>query len=95
MTGHFLAHFFGLDNLSGPWYGFWSGAGSDISELAIVGAMLGMLRQHNCEVRRCWRLGRHKTAAGHKVCRKHHPEDHLTAGRVAEAHHESTEKGMT
>lgn len=86
MLWHWLLHYTGSDNVSGPWYGFWSGFGSDLSEVALVGAMLGMLRKHNCEVHRCWRLGRHTTAAGHKVCRKHHPDGHLTAGEVQRAH---------
>jgi hypothetical protein len=83
---HALLHVLGTDNLSGPEYGWWSGAGSDLSELAIVGALVGLLRHRNCEVRRCWRLGRHQTAAGRHVCRKHHPDDHLTAERVIDEH---------
>lgn len=35
-----LEHIFGLDSASGPVYLFWSGAGSDLSELAVVGAVL-------------------------------------------------------
>lgn len=80
-------HVLGVDDLSGRWYGFWSGFGSDIGELAIVGALAGMVRQHNCEVHRCWRLGRHVTAAGQRVCRRHHPDGHLTAEGVRKAHH--------
>jgi hypothetical protein len=83
---HWLPHILGIDNLSGRWYGFWSGIGSDIAELAIVGGLVTVVRRNNCEVHRCWRLGRHATAGGHHVCRKHHPEDHLTAEQVAEAH---------
>lgn len=83
---NWLLHVLGVDDVSGRWYGWWSGAGSDLGELALVGALAGMLRQHNCEVRRCWRLGRHKTAAGHKVCRRHHPDDHLTVQDVHAAH---------
>lgn len=45
-----LAHILGIDDVSGRWYAFWSGAGSDLSELAIVGAILGfagrVLRKH-------------------------------------------------
>ena len=71
---------------SGPWYGFWSGTGSDIGEIAIVGGLVTMVRQQKCEVRRCWRPGRHQTAARHRVCRRHHPDDHLTAAHVEAAH---------
>lgn len=73
MIGHLLMHFFGLDNLSGPQYGFWSGIGSDISELAIVGAVAGMLKRHNCHQRRCWRIGRHMVD-GTPWCDRHHED---------------------
>ena len=45
------------------WYGFWSGFGSDLGELAIVGGLIAVVRRHNCEVHRCWRMGRHRTEA--------------------------------
>ena len=84
-----LAHVLGMDNLSGPYYGFWSGAGSDISELAMVGALLGLLRKGNCEVHGCWRLGRHTVqATGHRVCRHHHPEGAPTARHITQRHAE-------
>lgn len=89
MIGHFVAHILGIDNLSGPWYGFWSGIGSDISELALLGGIGAMIRQRNCEVHGCWRLGRHQTAAGHMVCRRHHPDDVLTAAAVVAAHNDA------
>lgn len=92
---HWLAHFFGLDNLSGPYYGFFSGVGSDISELSLVGVMAAHLRAVNCEVHGCWRIGRHATAAGHKVCRRHHPADSLTHADVVEAHAEALERSST
>jgi len=83
---HWLSHFLGLDNLSGPFYGWWSGAGSDLGEVAIVGALLATVRRHNCQVRRCWRIGRHITNGGHVVCAKHHPDGAPTAEDVAVAH---------
>ena len=83
-----LLHVLGVDDVSGRWYGFWSGFGSDLSELAIVGALAAMVRQHNCEVHRCWRLGRHVVeGTGLRVCRKHHPEGHLTAAGVRQRYH--------
>lgn len=87
-----LLHVLGVDNVAGRWYGFWSGFGSDLGEVAIVGGLASMVRHRNCEVHHCWRLGRHVTAAGHRVCRRHHPEDHLTAAAVR-AHHD-TAKGV-
>ncbi|MEZ0089919.1 hypothetical protein [Streptacidiphilus sp. EB129] len=84
-----LAHWLGLDNASGPPYLWWSGAGADLGELAIIGGLVSIYRRHNCEVHRCWRLGRHATAAGHMVCRRHHPLDRLTSADVVSAHEEA------
>jgi hypothetical protein len=69
-----LRKLFGLDNLSGPWYGFWSGAGSDLTELAIIGGLISLARRHNCHVKGCWRIGRHKVEGTEFItCAKHHP----------------------
>lgn len=84
--GHALAHFFGLDSASGTAYLAWSGALSDLGELAIVGALAGLLRKHNCAVHHCWRLGRHVTAAGAHVCRHHMPGGAPTHQDVIDAH---------
>lgn len=85
LVAHWLYTFLGV-NGSPPWGTFYGDFGSDIGELAIVGGLAGIIRQHNCEVKGCPRLGRHTTAANHKVCRKHHPDDHLTAQAVLDAH---------
>ena len=45
---HWLAVHTGTVNEAGPYYGFWSGFGSDLGELALIGAVYGMLRKHNC-----------------------------------------------
>lgn len=82
---HWAYTFLGV-NGSAPYGTFFGDFGSDIGELALFGGIMGMLRQHNCEVRGCLRLGRHTTSAGHKVCRKHHPDEHLTAQDVIDAH---------
>lgn len=76
-----LAHILGIDNLSGPWYGFWSGVGSDLSELAMVGALLGLLRKHNCHIHGCWRIGRHPHGR-YVLCAKHHPEGAPTVDSI-------------
>lgn len=71
-----LLHVLGVDNVSGRWYGFWSGFGGDISILA---APLVLLRRHNCHTRGCWRIGRHPVeGTAFLVCRRHHPDDHPT-----------------
>lgn len=86
---HWLSHFFGLDDLSGSYYGFWSGVGSDIAELTLAGALIEQVRRRNCHVRHCWRPGHFDVSTdgtSYKVCRRHHPSipDRITAESVAE-----------
>lgn len=84
---HWLTHVLGLDSASGGWYLGWSGFGSDLAELAIVGGLIGLLRKHNCHVRRCWRIGRHPIAGtGWIVCRRHNPALPPTHADVVRAH---------
>jgi hypothetical protein len=83
---HGLAVWFGLVNPTGHAYMFWSAFGSDLGEVTIVGGLAALYRKHTCEVHRCWRLQRHATAAGHNVCRRHHPDGTLSAQDVVEAH---------
>lgn len=82
---NWLGHILGLDNLSGAWYGFWSGFAGDISQIAILGGLYSMWRKHNCHVKGCPRVGRHKVAGTEwVVCRRHHPDDAPTAADIAE-----------
>lgn len=85
--GAWLLHWLGMDNLSGPIYGFFSGSGSDIQELGIVPALALLYRRHNCHQHRCPRIG-HLPVAGTPwvVCRKHHPKGAPTAQQIADAH---------
>lgn len=72
---------------SGPWYGFWSGAGSDIGEVAIIGGLATLIRHHQCHARGCWRIKRHPVdGTPYVVCRKHHPDLHGPAPTVADIH---------
>lgn len=80
---HGFEQFFGLTNASGMAYLFWSGI---VGDLALLGAVFAVLRKINCEQHGCWRVGRHDTAAGHTVCRSHHPDGHLTAQDIHSAH---------
>jgi hypothetical protein len=85
---HWLSHWLGLDDASGPIYSFYSGVGADLSELAVIGGLVGMYRRHNCHVHRCWRVGRHPVAVDGTtwtVCRRHHPADAPTADAVRNA----------
>ena len=77
---HLILHWLGIDNVSGEPYGFWSGFGGD---LGIIGALLAIpwvqWKRHNCQVRGCWRIGRHAfTDPQDKVvralCWRHHPD---------------------
>lgn len=89
---HWLAHLLGLDNMSGPWYGFWSGFGSDLGELAIFGGLFATYRRHTCHVdhpRFCWRPGVHPVeGTPYRACKKHHPAvpDKVSAEHIAAAH---------
>lgn len=85
---NWLYLFLGLDNASGSKYLFWSGFGSDITEFAVLGALAGLLRKHNCETHRCWRLGRHAAfdavnGTTHTFCRKHHPRGSISPADAA------------
>lgn len=90
---HWLAIHTGTINESGPYYGFFSGFGSDLGEIALVGAMIAMVRRHNCAVHRCWRIGRLATAGGHLVCRRHMPGGAPSHGDVVRAHNSAIREG--
>lgn len=85
---HWLAVHTGTVNEGGPYYGFFSGFGSDIGEVALIGGLVQLVRHQNCEVKGCWRFHHRATAAGHKVCKVHHPDHqkNLTHADVIKAH---------
>lgn len=67
-----LLHIAGIDNVSGPWYAFWSGIAG---ELSWIGAAAVLYRRHACHARGCWRLAKHPVAdSPWVVCRRHHPD---------------------
>lgn len=78
----------GTVNESGPYYGFWSGFGSDIGEVTLLTGMIVGLRHVNCREQHCWRLGHVVPGSGVRACHKHHPIDPRTKrnGSVAEMH---------
>lgn len=85
-----LAWFFGINNEAGPNYAFWSGIGSDIGEVVIIGAIWQAYRARNCHVKGCWRLQWRRVAGtDHTVCRKHHPDDAPSHAQVLADHREA------
>jgi hypothetical protein len=79
----FLRHWVGLhvgaqSTLTGPWYNFWSGFGSDLGEAtlitAVIAAMTAGFRKSNCHVKGCWRLGHFPLEhTPFHLCHRHHP----------------------
>jgi len=61
-----------IPSAGSKWYNFWSGFGSDLGELVIIGSIIGLYRHHNCAVKGCWRIGHHPVAGTpYKTCHKH------------------------
>ena len=73
MLIHWLFIHTGTYNESGPYYGFFSGFGSDLGELAILGGVVQLFRHRNCHVKGCWRLGKPVGDSAFLACHKHHP----------------------
>jgi hypothetical protein len=79
LIGHWLAVHTGTVNETGPYYGFWSGFGSDLTEFGIIGAIATaayqLFRKYNCHQPGCWRVGNHPAAGGQfSLCYLHHPD---------------------
>src|SRR6516165_7711956 len=76
---HWLGIHTGSTNESGPYYGFWSGFGSDLEEFGILGAIgagiYQLFKKYNCHQPGCWRVGQHPAAGGQfLLCYRHHPD---------------------
>jgi len=79
-----LLHVLGVDDVSGRWYGFWSGFGSDLGYAGIIAALV---RKHNCHQPRCWRIGRFPVeGTAWSACRRHHPAP-PQRGSIREQYH--------
>lgn len=64
-----LFHVLGLDDASGGWYLWWSGAAGDLPELA---ALAIVWRRFNCHKPGCWRVGlHHHDGRTYVTCRRH------------------------
>lgn len=70
---HFLSHCLGLDNSSGSVYLFWSGFGSDLGEVTLIGMLIAWYKNHTCHVQKCYRWGKHPFKH-YILCKKHHPD---------------------
>jgi hypothetical protein len=79
LVGHWLQVHTGTVNEPGPYYGFWSGFGSDLAEFSILGAIgtavYQLVKKYNCHEPGCWRIGNHPAAGGQfMLCYRHHPD---------------------
>lgn len=98
MIWQWFLHYTGANNESGAWYGFWSGFGSDVGEITLVGALVGVYRKNACHELRCWRLGHHPVqGTPYKACRRHHPglPDKPRRGEIARAWHAARKQRVT
>jgi hypothetical protein len=91
----------GTVNESGPFYGFFSGFGSDLGEYAILTALTHGLWMHwrsiNChDPDDWWRIGKYPAAGGaFKFCHLHHPDfagEPPTREHMHRKHREHTER---
>jgi hypothetical protein len=79
IVNHWLAIHTGTVNEPGPYYAFWSGFGSDLTELGVIGAIgtgvYQVVKKYNCHQPGCWRVGNHPAAGGQfYLCYHHHPD---------------------
>ena len=79
VVNHWLAVHTGTVDEPGPYYGFWSGFGSDLAEFGIIGAIgtavYQLVKKYNCHEPGCWRVGTHPAAGGQfLMCYRHHPD---------------------
>jgi hypothetical protein len=78
LVGHWLQVHAGPVDEPGPYYGFWSGFGSDLTEFGIIGAIstaaYQLFKKYNCHQPGCRRVGNHPAAGGQfSLCYRHHP----------------------
>ena len=100
VVDHWLGVHTGTVNVSGAYYGFWSGFGSDIAEFGIIGAIATavyqIVKKFNCHQPGCWRVGNHEAAGGQFfLCWHHHPDyqgKKPTGELIARLHREHIER---
>lgn len=61
---------------TGAWYGFWSGLGGSLPDIALVAGLCGWYLNHTCHAHPlCLRWGKYEAAGGvFRLCRRHHPD---------------------
>ena len=100
LVGYWLQVHTGTINEAGPYYGFWSGFGSDLEEFGILGgisaAIYQLVKKHNCHEPGCWRIGQYPAADGQfMLCYSHHPDfqgrkpTHELIERLHREHHKA------
>jgi hypothetical protein len=102
-VNHWFAVHTGTVNEPGPYYGFWSGFGSDIAEFGIIGAIgtaaYQLFKKYNCHEPGCWRVGTHPAAGGQfSLCYRHHPDYQGTKPAhdlIVKLHRENAERQAT
>lgn len=85
---HWLLVHAGITNVSGRWYGFWSGIGSDIGQVTLLGGGVALWSRHTCHVTGCHRWARHPVqGTPYATCAKHHPDvpDKVTPEHIEQA----------
>ena len=100
LMGHWLQVHTGIVNETGPYYGFWSGFGSDLTEFGVIGAIATaayqLVKKYNCHYPGCWRVGNHQAAGGEfSLCYRHHPDyqgKKPTAELIQRLHREHLER---
>lgn len=88
---HWLAVHTGTVNESGPYYGFFSGFGSDIAEFGILGGLFTAYKHKNCHAPGCPRLGHPVPGTPYIACKNHNPAmlRHPTHLDIVKAHKEA------
>lgn len=74
MLIHWIFIHTGTYNEAGPYYGFFSGFGSDLGEVALIGSAVALFRHRNCHVKGCWRMGKQVEGTPYLACHVHHPD---------------------
>lgn len=99
MILHWFLHYTGSDNVSGPWYGFFSGFGSDLTELALLGAAVAVITRTVQSIRaraEQHHLERLAQATAHHNELKHQAERHHQQHMdQAQQHHDALKEQLT